>query len=612
MTAFDFETCLIQPGLPAPPPVCLSLSTGDLVASDDGWSHMRRALSRLLEQPRIIGFNLCFDVGVWLQWFPEHIDAIFRAYDQDRFLDLKMAERLGEIATGQPDNHHSLATLAARYGLGELDKAGTPRLTYATLLGRPLADYSPAEREYPIKDAVITEKLWHRCRARYAGKVTERAIAAESRHDLWLHLCASWGLKTHVENLEALRRSAHEAVEALRVEAVRNGFIRPNGTKDTKRIKERVKAAYGAAAPLTKTGLKLRKAGKPTTDAHIAINKVALQDSGDPLLESFASYGEWTAVINKDLVLLEQGRERPIHTRYGHAATTRTTSSGPNVQNFRRLEGVRECIAPRDGHCFVFADVGGLELGTLAQVIRWKLGSSHMADLINSGTDLHLYAACRLKGWDYAWAEPIKKKHEEVDQWRQFCKIANFGYPGFMGAATLVPYARQQGVRITLEQAIDLKRNWQRTLPEGPAYLRWIKTLQNPRTGLYDFVIPGSEQILRAGATISSAANGHFQGLGARVMKRIGWRLTREAWTDRTSPLYGEKMIVFVHDEFGYEVRIGRQHIVAERLQTVMREGLHEYLPDVRLDTEPAAMAVWSKQAKTIRDEKGELQIWHP
>lgn len=620
MIAFDFETTLIQPGFQAPAPVCLALSGGVLIGSESGWDHMRRPLWRMLQQPRIVGFNTPFDLGIILEWFPEFIDAAFDALDQGRVHCAQQAERLGEIATGKPSHFHSLSTLSAQYGLGGLDKANSPRLEYARLLGRPLSEYTEAEREYPKKDADTTQRVYERVRARYGSRVNDDAIAAETRHATWRHLCAAWGLRTDPTNIEALRTAAHEAVARLRDGAIADGFLRADGSKHMAVIKAAVWEAYGGRPPLTDSGVKAQKSNQPITEKFAATNKSALEDSGDPALMSFAEYGEWSAVINKDLKLFDFGVDHPIHTRYGTAATTRSTSSGPNVQNFRRKVGVRECIVPRPGYCFGEADVGGLELGTLAQVIAWNLGDRHMSDMISTGVDLHSLAASNLLGCTYE--EAIKRKKAEdrqvIDQ-RQFCKIANFGYPGFMSAKTLIPYARQQAqgpndplAHMTLATAELLKNNWARTLPSGPRYLRWVKSKLNRDTGLYDFVIPGSENILRAGATLPSCANGHFQGLGARSMMRIGWHLTREAWTDRRSPLWRQKMNLFVHDSFMYEIKIGEQHEVMARVQAVMRERLAEYLPDVKLDAEPIAMSVMSKNAKHRVDAEGKLAIWEP
>jgi DNA polymerase-1 len=84
--------------------------------------------------------------------------------------------------------------------------------------------------------------------------------------------------------------------------------------------------------------------------------------------------------------MLRMGVEFPIHTRFDIVETGRTSSSGPNVQNIRRLPGIRECFVPRDGWWFMQADYPGLELKTLAQVCIWLLGQSRLAEVLNART----------------------------------------------------------------------------------------------------------------------------------------------------------------------------------------------------------------------------------
>lgn len=561
----------------------------------------------ILESGELIAtFNGAFDFGCLLEHCPDLRPLIFQAYEESRVHDVLIQHRIGDVNAGRPAQFHNLETLSARYGVGALNKADSPRLEYARLLGRPLSEYSEAERHYAIKDAASTLACY-----RKGPTPPPEAIASETRHALWLHLCAAWGVRTDPERAKGLRAIAEKHVEGLRVEAQANGFVRESGSKDMKAIKNAVFEAYEGRPPTTKTGQKkLREGATPDASFRLqycATNKIALEDSGDPRLVSFAAWGEWRAVINKDLEVLEFGARHPIHTRYGMADTTRTTSSGPNMQNWRRLEGVRECFIPRPGHCFGFIDVGGLELGTFAQVLIWELNDRHMADMINEGKDLHRLAAAKLLGVSYEDA-PDRPEYKET---RQLCKAPNFGYPGGMAAKTLIPFARGMGIPVEESQAEMLKRNWERTFPAGPRYLKHMRRKKNRKTGLYDFTIPGSPGIVRRGATYCSACNGHFQGLGAQAMKQAGWEIMRESWLDRTSPLYGIPMVVFIHDEFGFEIPIGKQHAVMERAREIMVRVLGRMLPDVKLDAEPVAMAYWAKAAKTLRNEKGELEIWN-
>lgn len=621
MQAFDFETCKIAPGLLAPPPVCLATvregERPELAGSDNALRYMERALSRLLQSGGpIVGFNVPFDVGVWLTWFPAHVQAIFDALDEGRFLDAMIAERLREMAWGEPARYRSLSALCEAYGLPSLDKADSPQKDYARLFGVPVREYPEAHRVYPLKDADAHLRVFQRVWQRSKSRVRQEAIASETKHAVWLHLCAARGFRTDASRIDELRANAMRAVQELRASVVESGFLRgPDApkpySKDMAAIRRRVLHAYGKAAPLSKTGKAWIQKGNAPLFRHVATDKITLQDSGDPLLEEFAHYGEWSAVLNKDVSMLSRGVLGPVHTRFRMADGGRTTSSDPNTQNFRRMPGIRECVIPRPGQCFGQIDVSGLELGTQAQIHVWHLNDSRMADLINHNVDLHLLSACRLMRWEYSDAEKrLKSGDRKVKEIRQFCKIANFGYPGWMAARTLVPYARNQGVRITLEQAEDLRENWGRVLPGCLRYLRWTKTFRNRATNLYDFEVPGTEGIRRSGATLAASANGRFQGLGARCMKNAGWAIMKEHWTDRSSPLREAHMLFFIHDEFISEIPIGLQDPVMRRQDAIIRRELRRTMPDVAMKTEFCAMAYWSKNAQEQYNARKELQIW--
>ena len=616
MIAFDFETLLIRPGMPAPPPVCLSACREDchpqIVPSSNAWGHMSEALEYLLDSGELlVGFNVAFDIGVWLQWFPRHVHRLFEALSEGRVHCLQIAERLLEIATGSPARYDSLASISAKYGVAELDKADSPRTRYGYLLGEELSSYPKEHIEYSLKDAEVTEKTYRRQRARSKSRVTNAAIAAETRAAVWLHLSACAGIRSDISNIKQLYRDATEAVERLSRNATANGFLRSTGSKDTKIIKQAVLEAYNGAPPLTKTGLKLVKEGEPWELKHVATNRATLVDSGDPLLEEFAEWGGWSAVLNKDIEMLLAGVDKPIHTSYRTANTLRTTSSGPNVQNLRGIPGVRECIVPRAGRCFGQIDVGGFELGVLAQVIYWKTGATTMRNMINKGMDLHSAAAAVLLGISYAEADRLKRENNSMllDS-RQLCKIANFGYSGYMAAKTLIGFARQRGVKMDLATAERLKANWSRTFPDARGFLQWLSRCRNSH-GSFDFEIPASENVWRRNCTLTACANGHFQAPAAVAMKRIGWELTKESWCEPTSPLYSIPITLFIHDEFIFEIPIGDQHPVMARAKQVIESELREVFPDVKLFAEPCAMSLWSKKAKTIY-ERGELQIWSP
>jgi DNA polymerase I-like protein with 3'-5' exonuclease and polymerase domains len=405
-----------------------------------------------------------------------------------------------------------------------------------------------------------------------------------------------------------------EHVERLRGIAQEAGFVRDDGTRDMKAIRAAVAVAYDGKPPLTEAARnRNRKSEKPFTPA-VRTDSATLEESGDPILEAFAEFGEWSAVKNKDLIFLRRGAVEPIHTKFGIADTTRSTSSNPNLQNLRRKSGIRECFIPRPGYVFVACDHAGLELCTLAQVCVTKLHRYDMATKINRGEDLHCHVAAEILGVSYAEAIDRKKRGDkELKNARNCGKVVNFGRPGGMAAPTLKLYAKASyGLDLTLEFCEDLIRHWNRANPDGLAFLEYVRTLRNGER--FDLTIPGST-IQRRQATYCSAANCHFQGLGATLEAHVGWILQREIFTGVTadgtpSPLRNSRMVNFIHDEFLLEVPLGERTAAGLRLRDVMISAAAPYLPDVKIEAEVCAMAHWSKSADSRFNANGELEIF--
>lgn len=636
----DSETCLIRPGLGAPPVVCTGFyyperGAPELFATADQW----RELLALFEGDRLILLhNGAFDVCCYLEWCPAEIRdrlrrAIFAAYDADRVLDTMLAQRLVEIETGDKRGKLSLDMLCLRYGL-HVEKHETEadgrevRLSYGRYLGRPLSEYTPKAIAYALGDPIITHKLFERILNR--GLVSRKALAKMCRTDLALKLVATFGLKTDPERVWALEQQARARIQDLQGIMLENGFMRWERGKDQPvrtmaAIKRAVAAAYNvpvdekglyAGEPDEVEGLQaqgiLTDGGK-TGRIGMSTSKLVLEESGDPLLISLAEAGEWGAVWNKDLKLFRYATEIPFHTRFGFAATTRTTSGGPNIQNFRKKEGIRECIVARLG-ALVSTDYTGLENATLAQVIAWTLGRRTMADKISRGWDFHSEVGAAMLGITYeemiaqlASKDPALKKIAKMN--RSAAKPLNFGLPGFMTkASTVQSYARiGYGVNLPVERWQELIDLWYATQHDQVAYLlEYVESLKcgEGRGALYEVPIPGTD-IIRRGATRTAAANTGFQGLGAQVAGEGLYLVCR-------AQMLGElpgKACAFIHDEVISDCRVDQVEEVREGQERLLLLAAERIMPDVRMGAETVAMTHWSKDAAHLVDESGRLLI---
>lgn len=643
LISFDLETELIAPGYQAPAPVCLSWAPCDDPERSEvvPIQHARDLIRWIFAECDSVGVNIAFDVCVLLKHGYVDAATVLDAYARGGILELGALERLAEIGKYAATKVHSLGVLAAHYGV-HVDKAsveadGTEtKLSYGPLRGKELDAYSYTQLLYAAEDATAGATVANRQMARFEGRVMRADWEALSRKMYWLRRIANEGMTTDPARVDILEFLAREQIESLGDIAKAIGLIRPDGTRDMKAIRAMVAEAYEGAPPMTEP-TKGRKSEKPFVP-QVSTSHATLIESGDPLLETFAEFGEWNSVVKKDLKYL---RDPVIHTTFRLAETTRTTSSNPNLQNLRRqskkqclattdggpcgaiadekdshchaghsgpwldVGGIRECFVPRDGFVFVAADHGGLELCTLAQCCVSLLGRRGMADRINRGEDLHSHVGSEILSIPYD-SFVARRGDLEIENARNCGKVPNFGCPGGMGANTLVHYAKQSyGITIDLPFAKTLIESWRRSNPDGQAFLEYVRRLQ--RGDRYDVQIPGTT-ILRRGCTYCSACNTHFQGLGTVIEGAVGFEIMR-AIDCGTGALRYCRPVMFVHDEFIVECPRGIHTEAAIELRTIMISAAAPYLPDVRIDAEPVAMARWSKRAKP-KWKDGELIVW--
>lgn len=647
--SLDGESCLFRDGLKAPPPVSFQWHS----EGEEGiavWHEQREFLRRVLTHANVIvGVNLAYDTAMILNWHPDLAPLVWDAYNDGRIIELGVYERLGEVARGRPRGFNSLDMMSRRYGIGGLDKdPDGPRTDYGRLMGLPLSEWPQRHIDYALEDVRVGCELFRRQHAKLGPHVPWELLQEASQHHLWMGLTSAWGLRSDARALKHLSASVHANLDRLTRMAQELGFVRDSGSTNQTAIRAAVSEAFNGRPPMT-TESKDRAAKQAASRARweavladpaqvkdhrrarsylarqgpfvpqVSIAKDTLIMSGDEALMTLAGWGEVRAIANKDLKLLEGGAQTPIHARFSIANTLRTITSSPNIQNFGRKGGARECITPRPRHVFISADVTGLEMATLAQVLWSKFGMRSLLDKLNSGVDAHSEVGAELMGIPYEeFIERRSAGDTEVKEYRDCGKIANFGYPGGMGAKTMVMFALKSygkdlgSVRpgmSAIQFAKYLKRIWLRKNPDIDRYLQGISRFQNRDTEMYDFELPWTG-MMRRNATFCSAANGHFQGPGAVLMKRIMWRVTRECYADPDSPLYRSRPVNFVHDEVITETPIDRCHVAGTRMVAIFDATFPEYCPDVRMSTEAVAQWFWSKHASPRHDERGKLVPW--
>ena len=159
-----------------------------------------------------------------------------------------------------------------------------------------------------------------------------------------LSLISAKGMRTDPGRVAALKARKQAEAAALEPELKAAGMLEPKydaeyrgggfigWIKKTAPARERIAAvcaAKGIKPYLTDSGVERQREGLPTGVEHIAIDRTACVWADDPLMLRRADYVSACKILETYIPVLEQGYELPITSRYGLAATGRTTASAP-------------------------------------------------------------------------------------------------------------------------------------------------------------------------------------------------------------------------------------------------------------------------------------------
>lgn len=320
----------------------------------------------------------------------------------------------------------------------------------------------------------------------------------------------------------------------------------------------------------------------------------------------------------------------------GLVSTGRTSSSNPNLQNLPRNGTVRSCIEPTPGHVFLISDYSAAEFRTLGQINQDEAGYSVIAKEYQADRsfDPHLFAAIRMykiqKGVEIERADA--KKHikdensdlgKELKKLRQLAKALNFGLAGGLSPEAFISYARGYNFDLTLQESQDLCNMWFRVWVEMDEYKsrRMRKysgsyAYKSHPCQVYVFPRDGRARFCNR---MTVSMNTPFQGLAASGIKAAMRMIFEECHFVKTSPLFGCTITLMIHDELvleaphdGSQESLVRLRAAAARFEQLMIAGMEKFTPDVPAEAEVAISTRWTKEAKSARDENGELLVWEP
>lgn len=669
--SWDLETHRIQPGLLTPPVVvgswavpsgggyhggfcCTEMSTG-LERRQQIIEHFEKHINRT--DIIWVGANIAYDFGVMLAERPDLLPQVWKAYSDAKVFDVQIACTLNAIHDGRMKDgdlyrYDGSMIQSGRYSLEEVVKetlyrgdAKTHdrfRESYYLLEEMPIESWPYDARQYPLDDTQNALEAAEVILKKYKNlhDLPTQVHAAFS-----IHLGAIWGLRTDPARMTAFEREVMKHVEELQDFAKEQGFMRPKSKKPDakwsvyqKAVKEAVFAAYEGNPPTTPSG-------------EVSIGRETLNDSGDPVLERFAELGKWQKLATY-IPTLKAASEAPLNIYSNPLLSTGRVSqdglllmiprqpakdkSGSVIPN----TNVRNCFVAREGNAISSCDYAAVELSTLGQVCIWTVGSSDLADVINSGMDPHCVLGADLINTTY---EDFYHRYKVLKEKgcgliRQAGKAGNFGFPGMMGPESFVVAQKRQGFSVCewffhdgackrqkrklcevqgaevmlctrcIEQAAVVKSTYLKRWSEVPKYWNWVMGELDANDAITQFV----SNRVRGSPTGPAGANTLFQGLAADGAKRALIKMTREMYLERDSPLFGSRLLNFIHDETLCEIPLERLHEAAYRQAAVMVEEMKKVVPDVAIKVEPAAMLYWDKEAEAVHDENGKLIPWMP
>lgn len=612
VTALDLETYPITPGCNLPTPISYSLCDASGVKLGLVGSDFK------LPEGQLVNLNIAFDMGVLYQ----HTGVdVWGAYEAKRVTDVAIRQQLIDIADGQDvaKMQYGLEPLAKRLLKVDLGKNKELALSFHTVVGKPPELWTPEQRRYASLDTEAVLAIYNlQERSKYAEHM-HRWEHFEAVSHFCLRLMEAWGIRADPEWWALLKADVDIKYAKLQSWFKELGVLRPDGTKDKKRLQDLVFEAYRGKPPRTDKGA-------------ISTDRQALKESGDPTLERLTGDGPVEKIVTTYGKVVETAAKGVYNPRYNVLVRSGRTSG--NFQQWPRggpaapeeVNRLRACFIPRPGYVYCSVDFTGAELVALAQVCYKLLGYSNIRDALNNKQDLHLRLAARFMGITYDKAQELKKiKDSTLGASRQSAKPVNFGVPGLMGPERLAESAHAgftffcelSGVRCgekcpgsSCRECIKLAQEYIKGYhQEWPEVKEYHKHILSHTTDPFPAPLTG---FLRGKVKGSEACNFPFQHLTSRMAKSALMTLAKECYTNPKSPVYGVRLWGFAHDEILAEVPEDRAPEAADEMCRLMLKAAQPWVPDVYLTAEPALMRRWWKGAECVRDSNGVLQVWEP
>jgi DNA polymerase I-like protein with 3'-5' exonuclease and polymerase domains len=581
-----------------------------------------------------------FDLAILAVEDRSLLPRIFDGLETGQLRCTMIREQLIRISRGEgrfvtvADDEDDDRTERTRFDLGStawrwlrhfVNKKEKWRKKYGTLYGVPLRDWPADAIAYAVGDAAVTKRVYD-AQQGYIDYYHKGSLPDEIPQHTYawaLKLVSLWGVRTEREAVarlkEKLTKRQADAIAAL----LPAGIFRVGGTKKApkyvktmKTIREKVAGAYaelGEPVPLTKKGAvstatkTLREAG--AKDASLttladALGAMKLLSSFIPVLES----GTEAPICADYNVLVESGRASARNPNVMQLPRGTETTFTPDGEVKEEGYKPRECFVAREDKCWVSVDYEMAELVAQGQMNLDLVGFSALAEQINAGQKPILAFAGKLSGLAYdETVKAYKAGDRTIKRRRQDSKAALYGLPGGMRAKKLWQSMVAAGNVIDLTEAKALEDAWRTEYPEFPAFFRYVQSQVGSEYGDTGTITQLRSGRIRGGVDYPAACNTFFQGLVADAAKTALKWIVRECYMVPVSPLFGSRIVAFIHDECIAECAIEDAHKVGYRIAELMKKAAKVFMPDMKMEAEPAAMLRWTKESFARFNAEGKL-----
>lgn len=320
-----------------------------------------------------------------------------------------------------------------------------------------------------------------------------------------------------------------------------------------------------------------------------------------PIVGTILEYRELQKLLSTYIDSLPNmvGGDGRIHARFLQAGTTtgRMASNDPNLQNIPTKPGygkpIRDAFIASDGYSLVAIDYSQIELRIAAALS----GDEKLIEVFASGGDIHTSVASNVFG------VPPEMVDSEM---RRRAKVINFGILYGMGVNAL---RANLGDGITRADASKYLADYFKSYDGLAEYIERVKanaarvgyteTLFGRRRSFagFDSAIP----YVRAAAE-RMAVNAPIQGTQADIIKIAMVRI--DAYLKETGASDDARLLLQVHDELVYEIKIERVRELGKKIRDIMESILTpEQMAGVPIVAEVNTGKTWGSLERIPRKE---------